>query len=438
MTGLKSEAPAGGTLRLAKWRHVHTSTYTRPNLYPLQRAFVDSAKRYAVVEASTKTGKTVACLLWIFEQALNGKPGRQYWWVAPTYQVAGIAHRRLCAWLNDSGLPRDAWTERKADQAVDIAGRTIWFKGSDKADSLYGEDVWAAVIDEATRCSENAFYAVRTTLTATQGPVKIIGNVRGRRNWAYQLARKAESGDPAMSYHKLTAYDAVTAGVLQAEEVADAKRQLPEAVFRELYLAEPSDDGGNPFGHNAIQTCIAPISQAAPVVYGCDLAKSSDYSVLIGLDSQSAVCYFDRWQGDWGGTRGKILGAVGDTPTLIDSTGVGDPIVEDLQRVRPNVTGFKFTSLSKQQIMEGLASAIQRQDITFPDGVIVNELEAFEYEYTRTGVRYSAPSGLHDDAVCALALAVHHRSAYSTPLDVRLIGAGVAESSEERHWRRLP
>jgi hypothetical protein len=34
-------------------------------------------------------------------------------------------------------------------------------------------------------------------------------------------------------------------------------------------------------------------------------------------------------------------------------------------------------------------------------------LEQFEFEYTRTGVRYSAPAGLHDDCVCALALAWH-------------------------------
>jgi len=71
-----------------------------------------------------------------------------------------------------------------------------------------------------------------------------------------------------------------------------------------------------------------------------------------------------------------------------------------------NVEGFKFTSQSKQQIMEGLAVAIQQRAVTYPDGVIVHELESYEYEYTRTGVRYSAPQGLHDDAVCALALAV--------------------------------
>jgi hypothetical protein len=48
----------------------------------------------------------------------------------------------------------------------------------------------------------------------------------------------------------------------------------------------------------------------------------------------------------------------------------------------------------------------QQQQVHYPPSLIVQELEAFEYEYTRTGVRYSAPGGQHDDAVCALALAV--------------------------------
>jgi len=90
----------------------------------------------------------------------------------------------------------------------------------------------------------------------------------------------------------------------------------------------------------------------------------------------------------------------------IDSTGVGDPIAEDIARIR-DVEMFKFTSNSKQQIMEGLALAIQQRLIQFPEGHIKDELEQFEFEFTRTGVKYSAPAGLHDDCVCSLALAWH-------------------------------
>jgi hypothetical protein len=35
--------------------------------------------------------------------------------------------------------------------------------------------------------------------------------------------------------------------------------------------------------------------------------------------------------------------------------------------------------------MEGLAVAIQQRLIHFPNGIIVDELETFEYEYTRGG-----------------------------------------------------
>ena len=50
--------------------------------------------------------------------------------------------------------------------------------------------------------------------------------------------------------------------------------------------------------------------------------------------------------------------------------------------------------------------AIQQGQIRFPAGPIQQELESFEYVYTRTGVAYSAPAGMHDDCVVALALAV--------------------------------
>lgn len=53
----------------------------------------------------------------------------------------------------------------------------------------------------------------------------------------------------------------------------------------------------------------------------------------------------------------------------------------------------------------------------FPDGPIRQELESFEYEYTGRGVRYSAPQGVHDDCVMALALAVHHHTARASRID---------------------
>ena len=382
------------------------ATYQRPWLYDKQRDAIFCDERYAIVEASTKSGKTVGCIIWLTEQAMMGKSGQNFWWVAPIFGQAKIAFRRLIR-----SLPRHVYKINYSEMTVTLAnGSIIWFKGADNGDSLYGEDVHAAVIDEATRCKVESWYAVRSTLTATSGPIRIIGNVKGRKNWAYQIARRAQAGEPGMHYARITAHDAAEANVISFNEIADAKANLPATVFKELYLAEPSDDAANPFGIDAIQKCIGTLSQESAAVWGIDLAKSSDYTVAIALDDQGRVCRLERWQGPWEDTINKIIGLTGRALALIDSTGVGDPVLESLQkRGRDHgarYEGFKFSSTSKQQLMEGLAVAIQQRQITFPDGVIVNELDAFEFEYTRTGVRYTAPAGLHDDAVCALALAV--------------------------------
>lgn len=393
-----------------------TIEYQRPWMYPQQLESVFNDKRYAIVEASTKSGKTVSCMAWILEQALMGKTGHNFWWVAPIYAQAKIAFTRL-----KNGLPQDIFTAKQGEElTLTLAnGAVLWFKGADKPNSLYGEDVYAAVIDEASRVKNESWHAVRSTLTATRGKVRIIGNVKGRSSWYYNLARKAQAGDADMHYSKITAYDAVDAGILDVAEIEDAKRALPEHVFRELYLAEPADDGGNPFGIAAIAACVTELSKEPAVCYGIDLAKSVDHTVIIGLDVQGRVCYVDRWQSPWGETKIRINKII-DKPALVDQTGVGNPIVEELQRLNGNIRGFTFTSTSKQNLMEGLAAGIQEALVKFPDGIIRQELDVFEYEYSKSGVKYSAPDGLHDDCVCALALA--YRMLATPKAEIRIRG----------------
>jgi len=396
--------------------------YQRPWLYPKQRAALFNDARIAVIEASTKSGKTVAALTWLFEIAfVTGKVGRNYWWLAPIFRQARIAYERLKNWTrevpglatwNDSGL------------TITLAnGARISFIGAERPDHLYGDDVHAAVLDEATRMREESWTAVRTTLTATRGPVRIIGNVKGRKNWVYRLARRAEAGERNMHYARMTAYDASDAGVLSEEEIEDAKHDMPDAAWRELYMALPSEDSGNPFGEAYINECLIQNTDVwqdwdgdgEPIAWGWDLAKSVDWTVGIGLTRDGAVCRFRRFQQPWMETMRIVRETTQAIPALVDSTGVGDAVVEQLQRpydagnaMYPghNFQGQKFTQHSKQQMMEMLAVAIQHHDISFPNGVITSELLQFEYVYTRTGARYDAPQGVHDDAVDALALAV--------------------------------
>jgi phage FluMu gp28-like protein len=376
--------------------------YQRPFLTTYQQAILDAPERYTITAAATKCGKTASHIIWIFEQALQLKDNQSVWWIAPVYQQAEIAFRRMKSQVSE----KDFFISNESKLTLILPnGARIEFKSGEKPDNLYGDDVYAAVVDEASRMREESWYALRSTLTATKGKCKMIGNVKGKKNWFYKLGERARLGEDDYKFFKITAYDAAKEGILDIEEIEQAKRDLPEFVFKELYLAEPGDDNSNPFGLDNIRKCYAPLSNGTPIAFGIDLAKYTDWTVITGLDNQNRVCYTDRFQHDWQQTKQRIIQVVGRTPAHIDATGLGDPIVEDLQRILPNIKGFKYTSQSKQQLMEGLVMEIQQHTIFFPEEPYGFELENFEYEYTRTGVKYSAPSGMNDDAVNSIALA---------------------------------
>ena len=221
--------------------------YDRPseiNAYGKQQAFIDCNSRYVIVEATTKAGKSVGMLVWLFEEALRGGEGCNYWWVAPVNSQAKVMFRRLKRFIDNQGF----FESNESELFLRLAnGSTIWFKSADKPDSLYGDDVQAAVLDEFTRMKEDAWIAVRSTVTATKGKVRFIGNVKGVNNWGYHLARQAEQGREGWSYFKLTAQDAIDAGVLSDDEIEDARSVLPHEVFLELYFAIPNTSKSNKF-----------------------------------------------------------------------------------------------------------------------------------------------------------------------------------------------
>ena len=173
-------------------------------------------------------------------------------------------------------------------------GAALWFKTGEKPDNLYGEDVYAAVIDEASRVREESWHAIRSTLTATKGPARIIGNVKGRGNWFYHLARKAQRGAPGYHYAKITARDAVAAGILDAAEIEDARLALPESVFRELYEAEPGDLSGLVYKSFSVENYAADIEDAGgPLMVGMDF-NVSPMTCVIGQRVVDQLHLFDE------------------------------------------------------------------------------------------------------------------------------------------------
>jgi hypothetical protein len=363
------------------------------NPHPAQKQVIECDSRFIVMMAGRRFGKSLISQTISIDTAVNKK---RVAYITPTYQLGKIFFKEIV-----DLLPLEIYSKNESDLVITfITGGSIRFFTGERLDNLRGLKFHLAVIDEASfipNLEDGWLNSIRPTLTDYKGKAIFLSTPKGK-NYFFSLFSKAE---PDWQSFKFTTYDNP---YIDPQEIDDARRQLPEVVFEQEYMANPAENAANPFGSQYIRNCIHPVTTMPVVAYGIDLAKSVDWTVIVGLDEDGNVAYFDRFQMDWHNTKQTIL-RLPKCPILVDSTGVGDPILEDLQREGVMIQGLKFTSSSKQQLMEGLQAAIHQGKIGYPEGIISQELEVFEYMYTATGVKYSAPSGFHDDAVMALALA---------------------------------
>ena len=366
-----------------------------PKPHAAQRAVLDSPARFRVMMCGRRFGKSLISQNISIE---NGLANKKVAYITPTYQLGKTFFQEIC-----KILPEKVYKKNETDLTINfITGGQIRFFTGERLDALRGLKFHLVIIDEASyiaNLEDGWLNSIRPTLTDYKGLAIFLSTPRGK-NFFYSLYMKG--GEPDWEAFKFTTYDNPH---IDPSEVDAAKFQLPNVVFEQEYMANPMENAANPFGSEHINACVKDGIAGKAEYYGIDLAKSVDWTVIIGLDKLGQVVHFERFQKDWMQTKETILRLPKNLPIMIDSTGVGDAIVEELQKKFTQMHGFKFTSTSKQQLLEALANSIQTKTISYPTGLIKEELEIFEYTFTSTGVRYSAPSGFHDDCVIALALA---------------------------------
>ena len=367
--------------------------------------------RFRTVCTGRRFGKTLCMAAELIDRG-GGGIGGDYGWVAPTYGVAerGVEAFRTIApdFVRIVGL-NPKWAEFEG-----AAGPVrVWFLSADNPDSIRGFGFRGIVVDEAAAVPVDVWnYALRPTLAQTLGWAVFISTPAGR-NWFYDMfTRGVERQEGFRSF----TFPSNVSPYFPAKEWEEARRTLPEDVFRQEYMAEFLEDSAGVF--RGIGACLSVADACAadghgPVVVGCDIAKHTDWTVCVAIDARSGRCLeMERFnQLDWPLQRERIAAFVQrwGGRLVMDATGVGDPVFDDLRRVLPQVEGFRITSQSKRELVQGLMVAVEQRRVMWPAAweVMTAEMKRYEYSTGPTGqVSYAAPSGYHDDCVMALALAV--------------------------------
>lgn len=389
-----------------------------------------SEARFRVVCAGRRFGKSLLASRECMARLIV--PNQRVWIVAPTYDLTRKVFREVF-WGFNRYLPRWIAKSSETDLKVELVnGSIVECKSADNPVSLIGEGVNFLIIDECARISETVWTeALRPTLTDTEGDVLLISTPQGM-NWFQQMFVRGQ--DPFESNYKSWQFPSSFNPFLKQEEIEEAKRTLPERVFKQEYLAEFVSDSGAVFRNigNCIKGELEDPKPNSRYILGVDLGKFQDFTVIVVLKQEGGhlhLVYFDRFNKiDWNLQKMRIqsiskkYGGI----TILDSTGVGDSIFDDLSKMGVNVKGFRIKSNEiKRQLIENLIIALENEEVSFPNiPELVNELKIFSYEYSETSgkVHYNAPSGFHDDCVIALALALQyqkHLPLVFASLDVR-------------------
>lgn len=386
-----------------------------------QRLFHHSPCRFRIVIAGVRGGKTFSGAYETLRFALE-ESGRTVWVCAPTYKMVGVAEKEIENLLN--GIEEVVVERSKKEKKITlISGSTIQFHSLENYDALRGFKVDAVWVDEASYAPRAAIEVLRTRLSSTMGLLWLTTTPKGK-NWVYDWYMMGLSKNPKHKDYASFHWETRENPYFPAEEWELAKADLPSDFFDQEYRAVFLDDMAGVFRgvKEIIQRPGVVLGELAPpFALGLDVAKAQDWTVITIMDASGNVVGWRRFnrlpwpeqkaiiKREWEHWN-KIGSGNGGATIIMDSTGVGAPLYDELVELigdESRIIPYMFTNTSKRHLIQALQSAIEHKDITIPnEEILIEELDFFQYEITKSGnMTYSAPIGKNDDAVISLALA---------------------------------
>ena len=225
--------------------------YNRLSLRPIQGRIFRDRRRFRVVLAGRRGGKTVlGCT-----ELLRGSTERvgDYFYIAPSYRMA-----KDIAWETLKRMVPDKWVKKKNESDLTIKlinGSQIELKGAENYDSLRGRALSGAVLDECAFLPEDAWRSViRPALSDRLGWALFTTtpSPEGTAGWFYELIlllTDAELADPGLqrlspTQWSLYEYTSEQGGNIPIEEIEEARRTLAPEVFEREYCAKIISNSG--------------------------------------------------------------------------------------------------------------------------------------------------------------------------------------------------
>ena len=339
-----------------------------------------------------------------------------YYYFLPTYNQA-----RKVIWLGAdkdgfrflSHFPKEI-IKRTNEQDMILEttnGSILQLVGADNIDRIVGTNPIGVVFSEYALMKPEVWNLVSPILAENGGWAVFVYTPRGQ-NHAYTLMQAGQK-NPKW-YVELLPVSKTHA--VKEEDLLEQRMTMSKALYAQEYELDFTENASAVY--KDLDKRTYPMSEyvhndAGMYQVGVDLAKVNDYTVITPFDLTTfRIAPQDAFnQIDYTLQKTKIEAAYYryNKPVIImDATGVGMPVVDDLMNKGINISPFMFTYNSRNELLVNLQILLEQDTIKIPDDPeLLEQLEAAFWDTTAQGrTRITVPEDKHDDRLMSLALAV--------------------------------
>ncbi|MBL0142645.1 MAG: hypothetical protein IPP91_11230 [Betaproteobacteria bacterium] len=253
-----------------------------PELHPGQRRIRRAMKRFNVARMGRRWGKTTFGLDYLVggEEGERGlAAGFPCGWFAPTHKVLADGWRESKAILSPIIVAKE-----ERDHRLELAtGGSLEFWTLDIDDPARGRKYGRIFVDEAAQVrnlKDKWEQAIRPTLTDYRGEA-LFGSTPKGKNFFHELDQRSLTRENWASFHAPSHENPH----LPADELEEARGDLPELVYRQEYLGEYVDFAGVVVRPEFLQHGLP--EGEFPIVIGVDLAISlkdeAAYTAMVAM-----------------------------------------------------------------------------------------------------------------------------------------------------------
>ena len=292
-------------------------------------------------------------------------------------------------------------------------GSILQMVGADNIDRIVGTNPIGVVFSEYSIMKPEVWDFIRPILAENGGWAVFVMTPRGT-NHAWVMMQKALD-NPKEWFVQVIGADVTSA--IKPEALEMERKEMPQDLFEQEYMCRFIEGASGFFkriDENTYKTDEYQPKELAMYQIGVDLAKYNDFTVITPFNlNDFHVGKQERFnQMDYNLQKAKIENTylrLNKGRIIIDSTGVGEPVYDDLYARGMNIEPFRFNRSSRKDLLKNLQIQLEQDRIKIPnDPILITELKSMQYTLNETTGTTSiqVPSGMHDDTIMSLALSV--------------------------------